>query len=302
MIELPGVEPGNYAVGVSGGVDSVALLFLLLGRPDVSVHVVHLDHETRGGESAADAHFVEHLARRVGVGCTVARRTDVERHIAAAPPANVSARYRAARFALYRRVCTEQGLRGVILGHHAGDQAETVMLRLLRGSPVTGVTGMRARAVVAGVEVWRPLLAVAKEELRAYLVARGEAWREDRSNESRRYLRNRVRMTLAGRRELASKLIDLGQSGATVRDWVRTASPTLPDEFGVAELNNLPEVLSREAARRWIVARGVPEAQVDGTVIERLLNMAGDAASPATVNLPGGLVVRRRGGRIFLAG
>src|SRR5687768_5961056 len=79
------VPPGRWAVGVSGGADSVALLLLLRDRPDLALHVVHLDHETRGGASADDAGFVEDLAARLRVPCTVARRSEVETDMARLP-------------------------------------------------------------------------------------------------------------------------------------------------------------------------------------------------------------------------
>src|SRR5687767_3787007 len=101
------VPAGAWAVGVSGGADSVALLTLLhervRQRGDVSLHVAHLDHQLRGPDSAADARFVEELAARLGLTCTVATRDAVEAG-ARELPANPSSRYRAARLALFRRV------------------------------------------------------------------------------------------------------------------------------------------------------------------------------------------------------
>src|SRR5215213_993069 len=86
--------PGRWAVGVSGGADSVALLELLRGRSDLELTVAHLDHETRAGTSAADATFVRELASRWSLRCLVARRADVESHLNDLS-ANRSARYRA---------------------------------------------------------------------------------------------------------------------------------------------------------------------------------------------------------------
>src|SRR5688572_17488726 len=107
------VAPGAWAVGVSGGADSVALLALLhdrlVRRGDLRLHVVHLNHQTRGESSDADARLVRDLAERRGLPCTVALRSDVEPGITK-PPSNPSARYRAARLALFRRVVADHGL------------------------------------------------------------------------------------------------------------------------------------------------------------------------------------------------
>src|ERR1700722_9419907 len=94
------IPPGNWAIGVSGGADSVALLLLLQRRPDLSLHVVHLDHETRNGESADDAEFVAQLADTLALPCTIALRSQIE----LPPIANLSARFRLARIALFKRV------------------------------------------------------------------------------------------------------------------------------------------------------------------------------------------------------
>ena len=131
--EMTAVPSGRWAGGVSGGADSVALLLLLDQRresePGLFLHVVHLDHQTRGAESTADAEFVRRLAAGRGVPCTIARRDQVEREMTDLPP-NPSARYRALRHEVFRRVIAQHRLQGVLLAHHADDQAETVLHRL----------------------------------------------------------------------------------------------------------------------------------------------------------------------------
>src|SRR5581483_12515163 len=97
---IAAVPPGAWAVGVSGGADSVALLLLLAGRGDLALHVVHLNHETRGPESDGDERFVRDLAGRLNLPCVAARRSEVEPALDDLA-ANPSARYRAARMALF---------------------------------------------------------------------------------------------------------------------------------------------------------------------------------------------------------
>src|SRR5277367_431239 len=137
------VTAGSWAVGVSGGADSVALLQMLsVRRKDLSLRVVHLDHELRGAQSEGDAKFVAELAGRLGWPCDVARRKEIEASLGKLP-GNKSARYRAARLAFFRQVVRKRKLAGVMLAHHADDLAETVLHRLIRGAPVTGLTPMR---------------------------------------------------------------------------------------------------------------------------------------------------------------
>jgi tRNA(Ile)-lysidine synthase len=289
--------PGRWAVGVSGGADSVALLELLVGRKDLELVVAHLDHETRGGASAADAAFVQELAARRSLRCVVARRSAVEPAMAELP-ANRSARYRAARLAFFHSVVTDENLDGVVLAHHADDQAETVVQRLLRGSGPAGLLGMRPDALVSGVRIVRPLLRVRREALRGLLCARGIEWREDASNESLDQQRNRVRALLAARPALTDAAIDLAEASAKVLEWLRACGPALGETFAVRALQRLPAPVAREAARRWLAERAGPGEEIPAAAADRLLQMANDAASPPRQHFPGGLLVRRRGGTI----
>src|ERR1051325_10404986 len=125
------VRPASWAIAVSGGADSVALLSLLLDRrSDLALHVVHFDHHTREGQSAQDAAFVRQLALDHGLPFSIATRDQIEPDLAARMilPRNLSARFRALRYEWFRRVVAAANLGGVILAHHADDQAETVLL------------------------------------------------------------------------------------------------------------------------------------------------------------------------------
>lgn len=297
QLAIESVPAGGWAVGVSGGADSVGLLRLLHTRGDLSLHVVHLDHQTRGAASAGDAEFVERLAGGLGLTCTVARREDVEREMTEIS-ANASARYRAARIALFRRVVASHGLEGVILAHHGDDQAETVLQRLIRGSGPGGLAGMSRRTRLGGLVVLRPLLAVRRDDLRAYLRALGHAWREDASNASNKYLRNRLRRWLGDEAGLHDALMELSRACRAVRDWTSRAAPRLGETFAAGELATLPDVLAHELARAWLVARGAPPGELSEAVLGRLVAMARDAASPPRAHFPGAVLVCRRGGRL----
>jgi tRNA(Ile)-lysidine synthase len=294
------LPPGRWAVGVSGGGDSVALLELLAGRRDLELIVAHLDHETRAGASASDAEFVEEIASRWSLRCIVARRSEIEATMRDLP-ANRSARYRAVRLAFFRRLITEQGLAGVVLAHHADDQAETVVQRLLRGSGPAGLVGMRADSVVSGVRIIRPLLGVRRAALREMLRQRGAPWREDASNDAPDQQRNRVRAMLAAHPPVTEAAIELAEASATLVAWLRACTPKLDEAFDVGALQRLPPPVAREAARRWLAARAQPGEEITASSAERLVEMAADAASPPRQHFAGGVLVHRRGGRIGVA-
>lgn len=188
-VRLAGVPDGQpLVVAVSGGGDSLALLDLVAreaGTRRWHPHVVHLDHGWRP-DSGDDGAFVRERARRLGLPSTGFSI----RLPAGGVPSEAGAR--SGRRQALLRVARRLGTRTVFLGHTRDDQAETICLHLLRGTGIRGLVGMAPRR---GIWV-RPLLAVGRAELRAYLDRRGLAWREDPTNVDPRYLRNRIRARL----------------------------------------------------------------------------------------------------------
>lgn len=289
------VPPGAWAVGVSGGADSVALLLLLSRRRDLTLKVVHLNHETRGAASDADAAFVDQLASRFGCSAIIGRWSGIGSMLVN-PPKNKPALFRAGRMALLRDVVERDRLDGVILAHHADDVAETVLHRLLRGSGPAGLVGIAPDSRVGALRVLRPLLSVRRAVLRDWLAAVGQSWREDESNAGDEYLRNRLRKVLAPREDLTRALLRLADASAAYRDWVRRGTPAAEGPLPLDVLRDLPLPLGREAARRWLLDAGVPAAELAPAVLDRVLEMACDAASPARRHFPGRVSVRRRAG------
>jgi tRNA(Ile)-lysidine synthase len=276
----------------------VALLVLLCRRraADLALHVVHLDHETRAGASAEDAAFVRALARQLSLPHTIRTLSAVESALAVAPPPNRSARFRAARLALFRDVVAEQRLAGALLAHHADDQAETVLHRLIRGSHAPGLAGMALDAELGGLRIMRPLLRCRHEALRAALTEIGQPWREDASNASDDYLRNRIRRVLAQHPGLTPALLRVADSSRALRDWMRDRVNPPGDVLPARDLLSVPLPVRRELARRWLARVGVPRERIEPDVVARLLAMAGDAASPARQHFPGRVLVRRTRG------
>jgi tRNA(Ile)-lysidine synthase len=216
-------------------------------------------------------------------------------------PANLAARFRAVRLEHFRRVCAGNALGGVILAHHADDQAETIFQRLLKGSAAAGLTGMRANCLVGGVRVLRPLLGVPSSALRQWLAGRGQRWREDSSNASAVYQRNRVREVLRDNPGLSVAMSEMVEAMRGLVEWARDAAPVLGESFGVADLGDLPDVLAVEAARRWLADRGALADELSPGVLRRLIEMARDAAAPVRLHFPGGVAVKRSGRRISVS-
>lgn len=184
-------------VAVSGGADSVALLHLLRGLSPIlrlELMVVHLDHGLRGGVSRDDARWVEALSERLNIPCISGRRDLAEEMEEDGRSPEEAARI--ARYAFFAEVSERTGITTIALGHHADDQAETVLMKLLRGCSPAGLGGMRVFRREGDLRIVRPLLAVRRWELRKFLASAEESFREDISNQDHRFLRNRIRHEL----------------------------------------------------------------------------------------------------------
>lgn len=187
------VAPGDKVLlALSGGADSTALLCLFLeirSQLDLELAGAHLNHGLRGKESEADAEFVRSLAADYHIPCVVEKLSPSERP----EGGNAEARAREQRYRFLQRIGDSLGVQRIALGHTRNDQAETVLLRLLRGS---GSLGLAAIPLTRADRFIRPLLSIDREDLRTYLRSRGVGWREDSSNRDLRFARNRVRHEL----------------------------------------------------------------------------------------------------------
>lgn len=183
-------------VAVSGGADSVALLRALQAIRSSGpgrLIVAHFNHELRAA-AAGDETFVRELAAGLELESIVGRTN----RLAGAPPATgVEEAARQERYDFLRATAQRCGARYVATAHTADDQAETVLHRIVRGTGVAGLGGMRrSRRLAEGVSLIRPLLTVRRAELTAYLEAIGQSFREDATNAERRFTRNRLRLEL----------------------------------------------------------------------------------------------------------
>lgn len=311
----------RVVVGVSGGADSVALLHIL-GRLQPSLrltlYVVHVDHQLRPA-STVDAEFVGTLAERFHVPAIIERR-------------DVGALCRKARWSLEdgaRRIryqCFLEAARrytadAIALAHTADDQAETVLMRFLRGSGLTGLSGIPEVRVMEGVRIVRPLLHVWRREITQYLDGDGLSCREDPSNRDVRFLRNRIRRELLPLLERAynpnikAALVQLAEQSrcdgaylqaAALRQWKRLARASRGGSvtMAVRTLARQPKTLQRQLVRHAV-------QRVQGDLnqfefrhwleVERLLEQAGSARAPVA-SLPGGVRVSREGDRLIVQG
>lgn len=304
----------NIAVAVSGGADSVAMLRGLAqlkheagGRGELVV--VHYNHRTRD-TSPDDSGWVNRLALDLGLRC----HSGESGHTGQRSEESL----RDDRRAFFRGAAKELGARYLATGHTADDQAETVLFRLLRGSGLRGATGIRPVAsLTEGCSLVRPLLAVTRDELLAYLDTLNQGFLEDPSNKETEYARNwfrhtvlptleqrfpRARAELAAFASRAAQTVDLVESLA--EELLERAESIAPGQAGSIhlEVHELrPAALAAEALRLAWRRAGWPEQAMTAAHWERLVAMTPESAAPSAADFPGGVRVERRGGRLVLA-
>ena len=201
MLTLPPtpIHPGDrICCAISGGADSTALLLLLHAANTqprnslgIGLSAIHINHSLRGEESAADQSFVEALCTRLAITLTV-RILDTAAH-AAAHHETIEEAARNLRYGHFRTLIASGQANAVLTAHTLDDQAETVLMKLLRGAWTEGLAAISPILEVPNGRILRPLLATPRAVLRTYLEAQNQPWREDSSNSDESFTRNRIR-------------------------------------------------------------------------------------------------------------
>lgn len=282
-------------LGLSGGADSVYLLLRLLDQGETVV-AVHVNHGLRGERSDGDELFVRALCAEKGVALRVYR---------AHPPENPGEGWaREARYAFFRQAAGETGADTIALAHHRDDQAETLLLHLLRGSGLRGLSGMAQESEWDGLRIRRPLLGMGREEIRAELLRRGQSWREDDSNADTRYLRNAIRQEIMPRlealapgaaRRIASAA-DLMREDARALEGMADAllGEGKPRWIPLDRLIGQPEAIRSRVIRRWVEMHMAKRQEQSMTQQQTHLALTAlDAPAGSKVNLPGSLRLYR---------
>ena len=329
------MQPGDrVGVAVSGGADSVALLLLLLELREklgIVLSVVHFNHKLRGKGSDADQAFVAKLAAKHGLefhsaSADVAKKAKKER-------ANLEDAARRARYDYFRSLAELGACKRIVVAHTADDQAETVLAHLFRGTGLAGLGGIHP---VAGPVV-RPLLSLRRNELRRFLRARKQTWREDLTNRDTKRMRARIRKKLlpllekqfqpaivehltslaelaredeafldAVAQERASVLVQKsGEGGRIAIDDL--LHPWKRDEFNTENTESTEKTedakpLSKRMVRRIVESIKPRQGQLGAGHVDAVLQLARSGQNGSSLALPGGVEVRReRDALIFQA-
>ncbi|MBM4050487.1 MAG: tRNA lysidine(34) synthetase TilS, partial [Planctomycetes bacterium] len=298
----------TVVAGVSGGPDSVAMLSLLNevnagSRLRLKIVVAHLNHLLRGDAAAEDAAFVKRLARRFG-NEFVLKEAPVKA-MAEREGRSFEDVARQERYAFFEALAKEHGAKKVAVGHTADDHAETVLHRIIRGSGLRGLRGIRLQRPISDgspITLIRPLLTCWRAEIVAYLKEKGLDYRVDETNVDTQYLRNRIRVELLPVLErsynpgVKMALIRLAEAAQQGYEFLQGEAEALLSEAGhlgaavpVRWLLEQPEGMRELVVRQLVRAAGASEETLDFGHYLDIMGLAERNASGRELQLPEGL-------------
>ena len=305
------LQPGDRVlVGVSGGADSVALLHILYQLSvsrDLDIGVAHLNHALRGKASDGDAAFVQTVARQLDLPCFCTRQDVGLRR--QKQGGSLEEAGRRARYRFYELTAKAQGFTKIALGHHADDNAELVLMNLLRGSGPMGIAGIpptRAPGII------RPLIHARRRDIMSYIKDNDLPFVVDASNQDPRFLRNKVRNELipavseAYNPRLTEALVRTASISRTQEEWLEQLTRPMVEAAILATTERsltLSTVylsgLHLAAARRVVrSALKILNNDLNGITlhhVDAIIDMVFKGSDLGELHLPGQLRIRRQG-------
>lgn len=218
FLKKQGLFQSKVLLGLSGGPDSIALFYLLLSN-NHPFEVAHIDHGWRK-ESHEESLFLERICIAKGIPFHLKRLQPPEEK------KNLEEQGRNARLAFFKQICSERGLAGLLLAHHADDQAETVLKRVFEGATLPKLKGLLSKKEIEGLEIFRPLLNVKKQTILDWLNKKGISYFKDITNSDCRFLRSRLRekiiptLTTYFGKEISTNLCRLGENAAELESFI----------------------------------------------------------------------------------
>jgi len=307
------IENGNpIIVGVSGGPDSMALLDVLQKTVSNPLVVAHLNHQFRGQDAKDDADFVKKEADKRGIE-SVIESYNVPKFMEETGLGGQEAA-RKLRYEFYRQTAQKYSASYIALGHHASDQAETVLMRILRGTGTHGLSGIPYTRSFEKYKIIRPLLDVSREEIENYCNENNIKFRTDQSNFSTKYFRNEIRLkVLPYLEEFNPKLENnLHHMAKVLQDEDRflsdMAQAYIDNNFKINKENFKLPIISLQkldiALQRRVIHLILTYLNLTGEYtfhhIEKILYLIDQQHPSKSLDLPGLMVKRNYGELVFL--
>ena len=262
--------------------------------------VAHLNHGIRGKASDDDAAFVANAARRLRIPCVMgkvrvpvlAKRRGVSLEMAA----------RDARYAFLVRMARKVKADRIVTAHHADDQVETMLLKLVRGAGRGGLSGMAELAHIEGIPLVRPLLSVSRSEIESLVRARKIPWREDESNRDTDYLLPFLEREFNPR--IREAVLRTGAVLGAEDEWMDGMARGMLEECGreltCGRLRRYPLAARRRVIRLWLAGQGVPVSGLDFEGIARVEALVGSSQGSKAIDLADGWRIHRQYDRLLV--
>jgi len=288
-------------VGVSGGADSVCLLYLLnslKGKLRTGLHIAHLDHALRK-DSKKDAAFVKRLAERLGISFS-STRIDVKK---LRGKFSLEEKARDIRLEYLLKVANRIKAKKIALAHNFDDQAETILMRILRGTGLYGLSGIPIKRRMGNVYIIRPLLMIKRREIEAFLKRKKIEFCTDKTNRNEAYFRNKIRHDLLPglekgyNKNIKEALFNLGQSAGYDYDYLRQAAARFlcrsKTKLNLKSLIKLHTSVLRFKLREAITCLQGDTRRITFKHIQELEDLIFNRPQQSVVDLPKGLSVKK---------
>ncbi len=291
-LSLMGLENKVFAVALSGGRDSVALLHLFK-KADSKFFAVNVEHGIRGEKSIEDSEFCKTLCKKLGVEC-LTFSVDAPK-FAQENKLSLEQAARLLRYEIFDSLVKEGKCDYVVLGHHADDQAETVLMRIFRG---TGIQGIRGMQTLNGV-YFRPLLQFSREDINSYVFENGLEYVEDETNADTAYTRNFIRCEIASIKEryprFVSSILRLARNADETENFINqfVKEPTYEDGIWLVKF----EEVNQAAIFKRAVLKAAAKLGVTQDIEERhfeLIKQLKSSDNGAELSLPHGLICAKQ--------
>ncbi|MBL7157379.1 MAG: tRNA lysidine(34) synthetase TilS [Candidatus Omnitrophica bacterium] len=301
-------------VGVSGGPDSVFLVHALKRLEDIQgieLFIAHMDHGLRGKESGRDAQFVKKLARSLGVKMAYKKLKSVKSRSKLSP----EERLREKRYEFFMQAAKELGAGSVATAHTLDDQAETVLMRVIKGSSLKGVIGIHPKRAEGKIKFIRPLFEIRKKEILKYLKNKKISFRVDRTNLEDKFLRNRIRNKVMPYLEkinprLKEALFNLAESLREDFEFIeeekRKIKPIIRSKkcarhILLCDLLLQPKALQKEIAREALKSVGGNIKRLTYGHWKDIDNFVRKKSRGKSMDLPGGVKMRKTRDRLIFS-
>jgi tRNA(Ile)-lysidine synthase len=313
-------------IGVSGGPDSVALLSLIyntsrINPPYAEIFIAHLNHSIRGRESDEDEQFVNTLAEKYGVSLIAEKKDIIE--IARERKISLEEAARDERYRFFESAAEKAGANVIAVGHNADDNAETVLHRIIRGTGITGVSGIRPKrklTPISTITLVRPLLFTWRKDITAYLEEENLSYRVDSTNIEKDKLRNRIRLELIPHLEenynakIKKSLAVLGETALQNSDYLEVKAKELFEDvlinreasletiaLDINRLKEFPQILQQIIIKEAIIRLDIPLKKLSSRNYKDILNTLNSKKTSAINVVKEYLNVRREENELHLS-